>query len=87
MKNKECGAIAPCEFVIMTLIQVIFFAFSHKKIGTTGFEPATPCSQSKCATKLRYVPIKVIQLSSEVTQFGFNWNLAPFHSPSALRPD
>ena len=25
-------------------------------VGTTGFEPATTCSQSRCATKLRYVP-------------------------------
>ena len=25
-------------------------------VGATGFEPATPCSQGKCATKLRYAP-------------------------------
>ena len=25
-------------------------------VGTTGFEPATPCAPCKCATKLRYVP-------------------------------
>ena len=25
-------------------------------VGTTGFEPATPCSQSRCATELRHVP-------------------------------
>lgn len=25
-------------------------------VGTTGFEPATPCSQGRCATRLRYVP-------------------------------
>ena len=25
-------------------------------IGMTGFEPATTCSQSICATKLRYIP-------------------------------
>ena len=23
----------------------------------TGFEPATPCTQGRCATKLRYIPI------------------------------
>ena len=28
------------------------------KIGMTGFEPATPCSQGRCATKLRYIPIR-----------------------------
>ncbi len=25
-------------------------------VGPAGFEPATPCSQSRCATKLRYGP-------------------------------
>ena len=27
-------------------------------VGATGFEPATPCSQSRCATKLRYAPTR-----------------------------
>ena len=31
-------------------------------VGTTGFEPATSCSQSRRATKLRHVP-KVLSLS------------------------
>ena len=26
-------------------------------VGMTGFEPAALCSQSRCATKLRYIPI------------------------------
>jgi hypothetical protein len=25
-------------------------------VGVEGFEPPTPCSQSRCATKLRYTP-------------------------------
>ena len=25
-------------------------------VGARGFEPPTPCSQSRCATKLRYTP-------------------------------
>lgn len=25
-------------------------------VGPAGFEPAAPCSQSRCATKLRYGP-------------------------------
>ena len=30
---------------------------SHKMlVGETGFEPATLCSQSRCATRLRYAP-------------------------------
>ena len=28
-------------------------------VGATGFEPATLCSQSRCATKLRYAPNSV----------------------------
>ena len=29
-----------------------------QKIGMTGFEPAAPSSRTKCATKLRYIPIQ-----------------------------
>ena len=29
----------------------------HHMVGATGFEPATPCSQSRCATKLRHAPL------------------------------
>ena len=28
-----------------------------EKIGMTGFEPAAPSSRTKCATKLRYIPL------------------------------
>ena len=28
----------------------------RKMVGATGFEPATPCSQSRCSTKLSYAP-------------------------------
>ena len=28
-------------------------------VGETGFEPATPCSQSRCATRLRHAPTLV----------------------------
>ena len=27
-------------------------------VGAKGFEPSTPCSQSRCATKLRHAPTK-----------------------------
>ena len=30
---------------------------SPKLVGTARFELATPCTPSKCATRLRYVPI------------------------------
>jgi hypothetical protein len=29
-------------------------------VGETGFEPATLCSQSRCATRLRYSPTRDI---------------------------
>lgn len=32
-------------------------AILPKFIGMTGFEPATPSSRTKCATKLRYIPL------------------------------
>ena len=28
----------------------------QKMVGAAGFEPATPWSQARCATKLRYAP-------------------------------
>src|SRR5690348_12792490 len=28
----------------------------QKVVGATGFEPATPCAQGRCATRLRYAP-------------------------------
>ncbi len=30
---------------------------AYKMVGAEGFEPPTLCSQSRCATKLRYAPI------------------------------
>ena len=30
-----------------------------KVVGARGFEPPTPCSQSRCATRLRYTPTNV----------------------------
>jgi hypothetical protein len=29
-------------------------------VGATGFEPATPCAQGRCATRLRYAPTEAI---------------------------
>ena len=31
---------------------------SRSEVGAAGFEPATSCSQSKCATRLRYAPFR-----------------------------
>src|SRR5215475_5442766 len=32
---------------------------SRKVVGATGFEPATPCAQGRCATRLRYAPTRL----------------------------
>jgi hypothetical protein len=37
-------------------------------VGTTGFEPATPCPPDKCATKLRYAPTVLTMLSVTITK-------------------
>ncbi len=40
-------------------------------VGATGFEPATLCSQSRCATRLRYAPILLrINTLCNVTRNG-----------------
>src|SRR5580693_9237520 len=36
-----------CTFVAQKVREVV---------GATGFEPATPCAQGRCATRLRYAP-------------------------------
>src|SRR4051812_3991831 len=43
-------------------------------VGATGFEPATLCSQSRCATRLRYAPTAGIVS-------GSGWN-APHRTPA-----
>lgn len=30
-------------------------------VGTEGFEPSTPCTPCKCATRLRYAPTALIR--------------------------
>src|SRR2546426_7969048 len=37
-----------------------------KVVGATGFEPATPCAQGRCATRLRYAPTLKILDSTAV---------------------
>ena len=45
-----------------TLENAVFKAFSRvfALVGATGFEPAAPWSQTKCATKLRHAPTTYI---------------------------
>src|ERR1051325_87363 len=60
-------------------------------VGTTGFEPATPCTPSRCATRLRYVPTKnrVKRILTECAVFNsqslFDPELLPALGADALR--
>ena len=35
-------------------------------VGATGFEPATPCAQGRCATRLRYAPTFFLYHEGEI---------------------
>src|SRR5690554_1077437 len=36
-------------------------------VGAKGFEPSTPCSQNRCATKLRHAPPQPVQSNIALT--------------------
>ena len=42
-----------------------------RMVGTARFELATPCTPSKCATRLRYVPMKFAAQNDD-DSVGFN---------------
>ena len=52
------------------------FTFNHL-VGATGFEPATPCSQSRCATRLRHAPKKNPRHCGAGKLWGERWDLNP----------
>ncbi len=39
--------------------EVLPLNYTRKMVGKTGFEPATPWSQTKCSAKLSYFPNKL----------------------------
>ena len=41
---------------------------TRKVVGATGFEPATPCAQGRCATRLRYAP--TLKILNSTALFG-----------------
>ena len=43
-----------------------------KMVGAAGFEPATPWSQARCATKLRYAPPPEIIILNNCTSCQIN---------------
>src|SRR5690606_39275814 len=38
-------------------VRTVSYVLIHHTVGLTGFEPATPSSRTRCATKLRHNPI------------------------------
>jgi hypothetical protein len=51
-------------------------SLSDFKLGITGFEPVTFCSQSRHATKLRYIPLinVIIAILSYIVKKKLNYN-------------
>ncbi len=50
-------------------------------VGTAGFEPTTTCTPSKCATRLRYVPIWAFDANCIVPRTEMVFNAAPTPLP------
>ena len=51
------------------VLQYTFFFSSLRRIGVTGFEPATPCSQSRCSSQTEPHPVVSVCLFLTVTSF------------------
>ena len=52
-------------------------------VGAEGFEPPTLCSQSRCATRLRYAPISSFDCNPD--RFRSTRSGKPLHPPQTLR--
>lgn len=52
----------------MSQFQQIPPYFVESKVGMTGFEPVTFCTQNKRATKLRYIPFSSIGYNSLIVK-------------------
>ena len=46
-------------------------------VGVEGFEPPTLCSQSRCATRLRYTPTRVPAWRLDANEAAYCRNLRP----------
>ena len=52
-------------------------------VGEKGFEPSTPCTPCKCATRLRYTPTRTLLYAKHSTTFG-SWRDFPDSASSAI---
>src|SRR5438445_11097123 len=61
----------------------VLWRFPCEVVGATGFEPATPCAQGRCATRLRYAPtleilnFTAVSRSSPVRVLAFLAKIVP----------
>jgi hypothetical protein len=46
------------------MLYMKFFQGKNRRVGVAGFEPTTPSTPRKCATRLRYTPILTIKGSN-----------------------
>src|SRR5215831_3076202 len=71
MSFTDCTAASACTYQILTVTYArewrepavsfpisgpVAIRLSRNLIGVAGFEPATPSSRTRCATRLRYTP-------------------------------
>ena len=54
--NQFLYFVYPCVYPNAKRVMEIFHNPLIYLVGAKGFEPSTPCSQSRCATKLRHAP-------------------------------
>ena len=53
-------------------------------VGATGFEPATPCTPCKCATRLRHAPTEAASLTIS-RRGGYRHSRHPWRSALAAQ--
>ena len=54
--SRRAKYLLDCCRVIKNKVLIILIINTLHIVGVTGFEPATPWSQTRCATGLRYAP-------------------------------
>ena len=66
----------------------IYSGFRYEMVGATGFEPATPCAQGRCATRLRYAPtLKTFDFTAVPPASQLPSSLSPLGALIAASPD
>ena len=68
---------APARRVPETVVTVGRNAAKSEMVGATRFELVTPCTPSKCATRLRYAPKNVLQSSAGASPWHARLRCAP----------